>query len=97
MKNEMSCEKKSPVVPIAIGGVITLIAAAYVVSPLDIIPDILVGLGQLDDLAVGVIGVAFDIGLAFEAIRRIGGSGGSSNTPVNTCTGNFVDAEFVEV
>lgn len=32
--------------------VIPLLGFAYVISPLDLIPDVLIGLGQLDDLGI---------------------------------------------
>lgn len=35
---------------------VPLIAAAYLLSPIDLVPDFLLGLGQIDD--VGVVGVA---------------------------------------
>jgi uncharacterized membrane protein YkvA (DUF1232 family) len=39
-------------------------ALAYVLSPVDIIPDVALGLGQLDDLAVLLIGIKLFIELA---------------------------------
>jgi uncharacterized membrane protein YkvA (DUF1232 family) len=41
----------------------SILAAAYAVSPLDVVPDVLFGIGWLDDLIVLV--------LAFLYIRRI--------------------------
>lgn len=37
---------------------IILLAVAYIISPVDIIPDILAGFGQLDDLIVALAGTA---------------------------------------
>jgi uncharacterized membrane protein YkvA (DUF1232 family) len=42
--------------------------AIYVVSPLDIIPDFIPGLGELDDLAVLTAGLSFFIKLCPEEI-----------------------------
>lgn len=36
---------------------IPFIAIAYVLSPLDLIPDVIIGLGQLDDLGVVLAGM----------------------------------------
>ena len=53
-------------------------ALAYVVFPLDIIPDVALGLGQLDDLAVLLLGIKFFIEVAppdvvREHLRALGG------------------------
>jgi uncharacterized membrane protein YkvA (DUF1232 family) len=42
---------RDPRVPLWTKG-IPLFALAYILSPIDIIPDILIGLGQLDDLGI---------------------------------------------
>ena len=42
----------------------------YVVSPLDFVPDVMVGLGQLDDLAVLILGVKLFIELCPPALVR---------------------------
>jgi len=39
-------------------------ALAYVIFPLDIIPDVMIGLGQLDDLAVVLLGLKLFIELS---------------------------------
>lgn len=36
---------------------IPILALAYVISPLDLLPDVVLGLGQLDDLAILLIGL----------------------------------------
>jgi uncharacterized membrane protein YkvA (DUF1232 family) len=45
-------------------------ALLYVLSPLDIIPDVFIGLGQLDDIAVVLIGVKLFIELAPPEVVR---------------------------
>lgn len=51
-----------PRVP-AITKVIPFVTVAYLVSPVDLIPDLALGLGQLDDLAVLFIGLRMFIDL----------------------------------
>jgi uncharacterized membrane protein YkvA (DUF1232 family) len=46
--------------------IVPLVAALYVVSPIDFIPDFLLGVGQVDDL--GMLGLALFAGL--KLIRR---------------------------
>lgn len=46
---------------------VPLVAAIYVVSPVDVIPDVLLGVGQIDD--VGVLGLMLVI--ATNVIRRL--------------------------
>ena len=37
--------------------IVPALVAAYVLSPLDLIPDVFLGLGQLDDLAIFMLGL----------------------------------------
>lgn len=46
---------------------IPIVAAIYVISPIDLIPDFLLGAGQIDDL--GVLGIA--LFMALNLIRRL--------------------------
>jgi uncharacterized membrane protein YkvA (DUF1232 family) len=43
---------------------VPLLAVLYIVSPIDIIPDYLLGIGQVDDLLLAVIGMRMFISLA---------------------------------
>ena len=45
-------------------------ALAYVISPIDIIPDVALGLGQLDDIAVMLLGLKLFIELAPPEVVR---------------------------
>lgn len=47
---------------------IILAAAIYVISPVDLIPDVILGLGQLDDLGVALFAIAVFIELCPRAI-----------------------------
>jgi uncharacterized membrane protein YkvA (DUF1232 family) len=40
------------------------LVVAYVLSPLDLIPDVLLGVGQLDDLAIFLLGLQLFINLS---------------------------------
>ena len=54
---------RDPKIPFWAKAAIPAIAAAYVVSPVDLIPDFLLGLGQIDD--IGVILLAATASVAF--------------------------------
>jgi uncharacterized membrane protein YkvA (DUF1232 family) len=47
---------RDPRVSSVVKGIVPVVAALYVLSPVDLIPDFLLGLGEIDDL--GVIGLA---------------------------------------
>lgn len=72
--------------------------ALYILSPIDIIPDWFVGLGQLDDLAVLVLAVKLFIELSprevvQEHLRRLAGGGSASPTGASA-EGEVVDGEY---
>jgi uncharacterized membrane protein YkvA (DUF1232 family) len=70
----------------------------YILSPIDLIPDVLVGIGQLDDLAVFVLAVKLFIELSphevvQEHLRRLAG-GGSARPTDAPPEGEVVDGEY---
>src|SRR5512139_39415 len=44
--------------------IVPILTVLYVLSPIDILPDVFVGLGQLDDLAILLLGVQLFIGVS---------------------------------
>jgi uncharacterized membrane protein YkvA (DUF1232 family) len=69
-------------------------AIAYVLSPIDLIPDMILGLGQLDDVAIVMLGIALFIELCPRKIveehrRVIAAEAGTSVTSDNVIEGSF--------
>jgi uncharacterized membrane protein YkvA (DUF1232 family) len=58
---------RDPRVPGLIKGIVPALVALYVFSPIDLIPDVVLGIGQLDDL--GVVSLAVLIAIA--TIKRL--------------------------
>ena len=44
--------------------IIPILTILYILSPIDVIPDVIVGLGQLDDLAILLLGTQFFIAVS---------------------------------
>ena len=65
---------------------IVLVAAIYVISPVDLVPDVILGLGQLDDLGIAMLAIALFIEMCPRAIvdehrRAIAAEAGKSAQP----------------
>ncbi len=48
--------------------IIPILTVLYILSPIDLIPDVIVGLGQLDDLAILLLGTQFFIAVSPKAV-----------------------------
>ena len=75
---------------------ILLVAAIYVISPVDLIPDLILGLGQLDDIGVAMLAIGVFIQLCPPALvdehrRAIAGESGEGAKPSDgeTIEGSF--------
>ncbi|MDE3091493.1 MAG: DUF1232 domain-containing protein [Chloroflexota bacterium] len=85
-------DRRVPIFP----KLIILGAALYVISPFDLIPDVILGLGQLDDLAVVMLGIALFVELCPRAIveehrRAIAAESGEATQPSDE---NVIDGSF---
>lgn len=73
-------------------------ALIYVLFPVDIVPDFILGLGQLDDLGVVMLAVTAFIQLCPRAVvdehRRVLASGASTNPAADE---NVIDGTYREV
>lgn len=58
---------RDPRVPGLVKGIVPALAALYVVSPIDVIPDVILGIGQLDDLGV----VSLALVMTVTALKRL--------------------------
>ncbi|HEY7032791.1 MAG TPA: DUF1232 domain-containing protein [Thermomicrobiales bacterium] len=94
---------RDPRVSVVLKSVVPMLAALYVLSPIDLIPDFLLGVGQVDDL--GALAVALFVGL--KLIRRcapsaivaehlaamgLAATGGSDGAPGQS--GEVIDASY---
>jgi uncharacterized membrane protein YkvA (DUF1232 family) len=83
---------------------VPMVAALYVISPIDLIPDFLLGAGQIDDL--GVLGIAFFVTLNLirrlapktivaEHLSEMGRNGVRSSEPTaSSQTGEVIETTF---
>ncbi len=85
---------RDPRVPVALKMLIPGLATLYAVSPIDILPDFLIGLGQLDDVGIILAALSLFVKLAPQAVvdehrAAMGGQRGSAaGRP------GFVDADY---
>jgi uncharacterized membrane protein YkvA (DUF1232 family) len=73
-------------------------AAIYVISPIDLIPDVILGLGQLDDIGVVVLAITMFIEFCPRIIveehrRAIAATAGLGSTPDE----DIIDGSYREV
>ena len=73
-------------------------AAIYVISPIDLIPDVILGLGQLDDIGVVILAITMFIefcprDIVEEHRRAIEASAGLGSTPDE----DIIDGSYREV
>lgn len=54
---------RDPKIPFWAKATIPAIAAAYVISPVDLVPDFLVGVGQLDDIGVMLLAASATVAI----------------------------------
>lgn len=68
---------------------------AYIVSPLDLLPDVFFGMGQLDDLAILLIGLKMFIDLCpKDVVDEITGKRSPGSANGNAKQPEFVDASY---
>jgi uncharacterized membrane protein YkvA (DUF1232 family) len=75
---------------------ILLVAAIYVISPIDLIPDVILGLGQMDDVAIVFLAIALFIELCPRAIveEHRAAIAAESGGPVKRSDEEVVDGAF---
>jgi uncharacterized membrane protein YkvA (DUF1232 family) len=71
-------------------------AVVYILSPIDLLPDFFVGLGQLDDIAILLLAVKLFLDLSPQDVvtqhqMDMASAGGRVDTPT---PGSYVDATF---
>jgi len=86
-------------VPLLTKLVIPGIMLLYILSPIDLIPDAILGLGQLDDLAVFVLAVKLFIevsphNVVEEHLRNLTGDGSAPRPSGAAPEGEVVDGEY---
>ncbi len=89
-----------PRVPI-VTKLIPVAALVYLLSPIDIAPDVIPGLGQIDDLAIVFLGLRTflefaPVGVVREHLRRIASAGHWSSEPEGPTDGDVIDGNFQE-
>ena len=73
---------------------IPVLVAAYVILPIDIIPDVIPGLGQLDDLAMLWVGLTFFLNKVPTEIKEEYRSGVRGDAGPSAVGPDVVDADF---
>ncbi len=73
---------------------IPILVAAYVILPIDIIPDVIPGLGQLDDIAMLWVGLTFFLSKVPTEIKEEYRSGVGGGSRPSAESPDVVDADF---
>jgi len=76
------CDSRVPLFP----KLIILVGAIYIISPVDLVPDVILGLGQLDDLGIAMLAISLFVEMCPRAIvdehrRAIAAEAGKSARP----------------
>jgi uncharacterized membrane protein YkvA (DUF1232 family) len=85
---------KDPRVSPAIKLTVPALAAIYLIWPIDLLPDVLLGLGQLDDLAILLLGVRLFIELCPPGIVQLHRDALDGKPPPGKEQGEIVDGEY---
>jgi len=85
-------DRRVPVFP----KLIILGAIIYVVSPIDLIPDVILGLGQVDDVAIAFLAIALFIELCPRAIveEHRAAMAAEAGEPVKRTDEEVIDGSF---
>jgi len=75
---------------------VLLAAAIYVISPIDLVPDVILGLGQMDDVAIAFLAIALFIELCPRAIveEHRAAIARESGEPVKRSDEEVIDGAF---
>ena len=87
---------REPRVPTALKA-IPIVAAMYVISPVDIVPDFILGLGQLDDIGVVLMAFEFFVRLCptgAQSFHREAIAQRRPYAPMSTPDDDAIDAEY---
>jgi len=73
---------------------IPLLVAAYVIFPIDFVPDVIPGLGQLDDIAMLWVGLTFFLSRVPTDIKDEYRSSADSQAPSQSADPDVVDGDY---
>lgn len=87
---------RDPRIPFWAKAAIPAVAAAYVLSPIDLIPDFLIGVGQLDDIGVMLLALSAVVALLqrFGAVREVQPEAAHASATKQEDTSTIYDATY---